>query len=840
MNRENHPELSPQPHPPPTNYAGADDTGLASAPLHTAEFDFRPAYPQLVDAIIEQLRNTPKKKPPADLLTGLSGMGKSALLLWLETRIREDDELSAEWIPLATAELPLDIHSPGDFWRHCLHNLDRELAAIPSSGAWPGNEDTAALNTAQLLQRLQSGADKSGRRLLLLVDNLQILLARSQTSLDEFLRLIRNQPFCRMISTWTVPSADDELLREISEDRVRIHHLVGHGPTIPGPDGQTPESESVLAGHVARGLPAPTSPVLRLGGGNLKTSRLLTTRLRASNAIEAQSVLCRILDTLSAWYGKRLDDAADQDRVIIEFLARKSERVTLAQMNEATGVRSDVLEQRLEALCNCGWLTQTDSGESAVYDLREYLFVIWYLSRTRAHSSYPNRSLVKFLQIFFPQETLIRDARQFLLLPPSGRAQREAAVALLECVTAPDLKDALEHALVSSISNGPNSSILVAQLLGERCRNPRLQRLTEFLETRSSLGTLINERLEIPDVPAATFVDLLLGSPSLEQSGKRALSAQLENFSVQEWNNLYIQLSDEAARWRELLGHHASILYKAIGNGEMASLDDTRGAAAAAQHWQNPVIAAIAWDAWHRAGNKVENSLETIHQAYQTAIDFDPRLPLLWSIKADLLGVDPERIDEAESAYRKAIELHPSPVSEWSQLGHFLKALPGRKTDAGQAYLQAVELSPRNAEALNNQAWFLYQHTTRLDEAVTWAEKAVAIEPDNFCNLHTLATLETRTGHWDRAARALVELSQQAIPANFCPESPELLILFREVLASGKHAATLEILDADSTHPDWLPLRKALDAIEHNTAEEPMRESRLEHSMMQMMDVLTA
>ena len=66
-----------------------------------------------------------------------------------------------------------------------------------------------------------------------------------------------------------------------------------------------------------------------------------------------------------------------------------------------------------------------------------------------------------------------------------------------------------------------------------------------------------------------------------------------------------------------------------------------------------------------------------------------------------------------------------------------------RWDQAAKSYRAALRRNPGNGEAMNNLAWILLQQDD-LDQAKSWAEKALAASPDNAHFQDTLTAIQTR------------------------------------------------------------------------------------------------
>jgi tetratricopeptide (TPR) repeat protein len=90
-----------------------------------------------------------------------------------------------------------------------------------------------------------------------------------------------------------------------------------------------------------------------------------------------------------------------------------------------------------------------------------------------------------------------------------------------------------------------------------------------------------------------------------------------------------------------------------------------------------------------------------------------------------------------------------------------------REEAAEKAYLVAIDIDSKQSIAYNNLAWMAAERQTRLDEALTWAKKAVELEPNIRQFQDTLGWVHRARGELDKAATVLQKATtvepQQAV-----------------------------------------------------------------------------
>src|SRR5439155_17811708 len=139
-----------------------------------------------LERLLDDLRReAPGNTPQHHLIIGQRGLGKTTLLRRLAFAVEDDPGLAATWMPLVFPEEQYNVASLADFWLNCVdalsdaldrsgdraasQTLDSRVENVPPVGA---ERSGAALSL------LLDEADRLGRRILLLVDNIDIVLDR--------------------------------------------------------------------------------------------------------------------------------------------------------------------------------------------------------------------------------------------------------------------------------------------------------------------------------------------------------------------------------------------------------------------------------------------------------------------------------------------------------------------------------------------------------------------------------------------------------------------------------------------------------------------------------------
>ena len=385
---------------------------------------------------LADLQHTLRTTPPEMvgqhfLLVGARGMGKSTLMRRLALAVEDDPELSIAWLPLRFPEEQYTVATLGQFWANVLDSLADALQHL----GLPVNElDVAAERIATLpaaeqadacLATIDHCADERGQRLLLLVDNTDLLLHNIGRDAHWVLRAtLQSNPrlfwvggsYQSLEAESNYHNAFFDFFRVIILRPLRLEEMALALQALAetfGGEVARQEMDRQLTAHPER------LPTLRqLSGGNPRTTVMLYEILANGQNGSVRSDLEALLDNMTPLYKSRMDSLADLPRKLFAHILEHWAPISVGELASVSQVLNTSISPQLKRLELDGLIEKTSlhGTTRSGYQAAERFFNIWYLMR---FSSRRQRSrlgwLVEFMRLWFSSDELCTLAQQRMM-----------------------------------------------------------------------------------------------------------------------------------------------------------------------------------------------------------------------------------------------------------------------------------------------------------------------------------------------------------------------------------------------------------------------------------------
>jgi tetratricopeptide (TPR) repeat protein len=693
------------------------------------------------------------------LIVGHRGMGKTTLLRRLRYAVEDDAKLSNQWIPLIFPEEQYNVSRLSDLYLNCVDALGDALertgrqseadALDQARERLPETDEPR--RAAAALDLLIGTAKRLRRRLLLLIDNLDLILERLDADQWTIRELLSREDRLLLIGATPFVIGATYAYDAPFYDFFRVHELRGLSFE------ETSEVLATLAREtnasdverLVREEPARIRTLHVLAGGNPRTIVLLFSVLAQGTEGDVRSDLEKLLDQTTPLYKARFESLAPQAQQVVDALAIHWDPISAGELAEGLRLDVNVVSSQLNRLAQQGVVEKVpyDPASKIGFQIAERFFNIWYLMRASRRVRRRLTWLVQFLRLFYGLDQLHLKARDLLRSSSEAMPIRQAELCLA-------LAEALGQDRPTQLAL--ESRAIKAMLASDELRQ-EMQSLFELDGADAGLRPLIDRqtwarefRAVIDNAPNGEIAELLrlVGSTtSIAPAQKLVVARGLTSVSVEARQNMRRSLTDLQTIFRATLGPSLlRQLEEAVLEGYVVRFDDEEGLATAS--------AALNMSALDLLRLPSEPSAEKLLEIARSTDE-----PLAWAEFARMAVAD-HRVEAARDAVRHATVGEPGSIARII-LAEVEQALG--QPDAAIATLQAalhrgdpfnylsvartyrrmahhehayrvveegLARYPRDADLLRLHAGFL-KLDGRRPEAQSAFEKVVSLAPEN-------------------------------------------------------------------------------------------------------------
>ncbi len=475
--------------------------------------------------LVDSLRKRAQLTPQHHLVLGHRGMGKTTLLHRLAHVITDDAALSAAYLPLLFPEEQYNVARLSDVWLNCLDALSDRLDLM---GDVAGSEEVDravddlhglsddAVIEQRALHELTSRARALGLRLVLLIDNVDLVLDRIGAERQWAFRDVLEGSSELVVvgaSAAAVESAYD--YGAAFYDFFRVHLL--------GPLSSAEVRDVLLALAKRHGNEQVERIVLEQGGrlealrvlagGNPRTIVTLYSVFAAGPDGDVRGDLEVLLDRHTPLYKARFEALPAQAQQVVDALCLLWDPATARQIADHARIDVNAVSSQLNRLQKEGVVEKARSGERGdgpakgrtAFQVTERFFNIWYMMRASRRVRRKLAWFVSCLELLYGPEEVLGQARRLF---EAGGAVRDAeavaelALALSDAVRDEGARLALVHRAleVAEASGRPlcedgDDQVAAAEAV-RAVRRERAERYWAWVET---VPEDVRRRLDTPD-----------------------------------------------------------------------------------------------------------------------------------------------------------------------------------------------------------------------------------------------------------------------------------------------------------------------------------------------------
>jgi energy-coupling factor transporter ATP-binding protein EcfA2 len=703
--------------------------------------------------LLHTLRTTqPETVGQHVLLVGARGMGKSTLMRRLALAVEDDSDLSADWLPLRFPEEQYTVATLGQFWANVLDSL---ADALQHQGESVAELDAIAERIATLpaagqaeacLAAIDRCADERHKRLLLLVDNTDLLLRNLGRDAHWALRatLQSNPRLLWVGGSYQSLEADGDYhdafldffrvieLRPLQVDEMR-QALLALAETFGKAEGRNAMKRQLDA------QPERLPTLRQLSGGNPRTTVMLYEILANGQKGSVRSDLEALLDNMTPLYKARMEALADLPRKLFSHILEHWAPISVGDLSAISQVPNTSISPQLKRLELDGLIAKTTlhGTTRSGYQAAERFFNIWYLMRLSPRRQRSRLNwLVEFMRLWFSDGELCALAQQRM------RDGRSALRSAYECEYDRALSDALpdyapeRHALRwSLVKQLKENKSQLAELFDLEGEDAEFKGADDYLRRLSTLPELLRQCPHAKtEEEKKRWVEAVLGSISLSLAQKEHVAEAASGLSRFQYDELLKVFDDEYSTWKKQLGVAAAqtVRTAVLSQDFFPDMPDSHLAYEQIRFCfaEEPEALRFGCELFY-----TKHQDEWCYKAQKLAQDAWPQDAEIAYRCAWLLHEKLGCYEEAESAYHRAIELDEKDAYPVLNLARLLVQL-GRKEDAESLYRDVVAKATNGDQQLLLQSHlFLGNRQLAVDALLALATKAQAGDQDAFFRL---------------------------------------------------------------------------------------------------------
>ena len=429
----------------------SDDELVATFCVRTPEFT----------SIIETLVECTGSANTHQIVIGPRGSGKTSLLLRVAAEIVRDTGLASRFFPVVFAEESYEVSTAGEFWLECLSRLADRTPQRGDGPDWRRTlEELRTIRDDRMLGdrclgALQDFADREGKRLVLFVENLNMIFGdmADKNAGWRLRQTLQTEP--RIVLLASATSRFDEM-----DNRDKALYDLFRVLTLRPLD--TDDCAALWRKASGQSRAPQTIQALRILTGG--SPRLLTIVARFGAQLsfrELMADLLNLVDDHTEYFKSHLDALPAQERRVYLSLAGLWKPATAREIADRARLDTSKCSAHLARLIDKGAVEMTGgTARRRLYYLTERLYNIYYLMR-RARGPAPLiEALIRFMEGYYSADELkefgARIARE--ALETDGKVLSHHRTAFEQLVRLPSLAEHRDELLpLMPVASAPAS-----------------------------------------------------------------------------------------------------------------------------------------------------------------------------------------------------------------------------------------------------------------------------------------------------------------------------------------------------------------------------------------------
>ncbi|MBK9262324.1 MAG: hypothetical protein IPM54_21285 [Polyangiaceae bacterium] len=338
------------------------------------------------------------------LVIGPRGMGKTTLVLRVVADVECDPTLAKKWYPIVFSEESYEVATAAELWLEAVGHLGRQTGDQRWLSAYrdlKSERDERRLYE-RALGRLMDFADEQGKKLLLVVENLNMILGE-QLSADDGWTLrhtLQNEPRIMLLATAT------SRFDEIDNADKAMYDLFWTFDLAPLNKDECRTVWRSLTGHELSG--DRIRPVEILTGGSPRLVSILASFASEMSLRELMGNLAHLVDEHTSYFKSNLESLPVAERKAYVTLADLWSPSTAREVAEAARIDVNKASALLHRLMQRGAVGEVSKeGRTIRYQVTERLYNIYHLMRKHGGEESRVHAVVEFMIGFYEQDDIV-------------------------------------------------------------------------------------------------------------------------------------------------------------------------------------------------------------------------------------------------------------------------------------------------------------------------------------------------------------------------------------------------------------------------------------------------